>query len=116
MPDPSEHLTAVSPSGTIHALKEDQPETLCGRVASALSVLTATDISMPDPDTQKAINETLRNVRQRLGDQYEKNKRLGTRGSTYDPIPPERMSAYRHAMQIVSRFIRPVSETDEPDE
>jgi len=33
MPDPSEYVTAVSPSGTVHALKEDQPETLCGRAA-----------------------------------------------------------------------------------
>jgi hypothetical protein len=33
MPDPSEHVTAVSPSGTVHALKEDEPKTLRGRTA-----------------------------------------------------------------------------------
>ena len=31
MPDSSDHITAISPAGTVHALKEDEPKTLCGR-------------------------------------------------------------------------------------
>jgi hypothetical protein len=71
---------------------------------------------MPDPDTRRAINETLRNVRSRLNDQFEKVRR-GRRGDeTEAPIRSERMATYTRAMKIVSQFIRPVAETDYPDE
>ena len=67
---------------------------------------------MPDPETQKAINETLRNVRSRLGYQFEKIRRLREGDEMEERMLYERMAAYKHAMDIVSRFIRPVKETD----
>ena len=70
---------------------------------------------MPDSDTQRAINETLRNVRQRLDDQFEKTRRLRKGGATEAPIRSERMATYTRAMRIVSRFIRPVAEINHPD-
>jgi len=33
MTDPSDYLIALSPAGTVHVLKSDQPETRCGRTA-----------------------------------------------------------------------------------
>jgi len=29
----ADYIIALSPTGTVHALKDDQPETLCGRTA-----------------------------------------------------------------------------------
>ena len=71
---------------------------------------------MPDPDTQKAINETLRNVRSRLNDQFEKMRRRRDGDATDSPVLSERMAAYTRAMQIVSEFSRPVAETNYSDE
>jgi hypothetical protein len=36
--------------------------------------------------------------------------------ATDSPLLSERMHAYSHAMRIVGRFIRPVSETDHSNE
>lgn len=77
---------------------------------------------MPDPDTQKAINETLRNVRSRIGDQFEKIERrrdgseAGEGDATDAPRLSAKMEAYVDCMAIVDRFIRPVAETDHPNE
>jgi len=71
---------------------------------------------MPDPDTQKAINETLRNACNRLGDQVVKLDRKLDGDATESPLLAERMLAYSHAMKIISRFITPVNEADSPDE
>ena len=71
---------------------------------------------MPDPDTQKAINETLRNVRSRLNDQFEKVRRGRKGDATEAPIRSERMATYTRAMRVVSQFIRPVADTDYPNE
>jgi hypothetical protein len=71
---------------------------------------------MPDPDTQRAINETLRNVRQRLDDQFEKMRRLRKGEAKENPIRSERMATCTRAMEIVSRFIQPVAEIDHPNE
>jgi len=70
---------------------------------------------MPDPDTQRAINETLHNVRTRIQDHYSKVKRKRDGNAQDSPILSERMHAYSHAMQIVNRFIEPVKEINQPD-
>jgi hypothetical protein len=70
---------------------------------------------MPDPDTQRAINDTLRNVRSRIEDQFEKNRRKRSGDAEANPLLSERMYAYVSAMRIVSRFIEPVHEVDSPD-
>jgi len=71
---------------------------------------------MPDPETQKAINETLRNVRQRLEDGLEEVRRRREGNATKNAFRVECMAVFRHAIDIVSRFIRPVEETDHADE
>ena len=71
---------------------------------------------MSDAETQKFINETLRNVRQRLEDQLEKLRRRREGNATENPFRVERMAVFRHAIDIVSRFIRPVEETDHVNE
>jgi soluble cytochrome b562 len=70
---------------------------------------------MLDSDTQKAINETLRNVRSRIQDQHEKMRRRRDGDATDSPLLSERMHAYSHAMRILGRFIDPVTETNELD-
>lgn len=67
---------------------------------------------MPDSETQKAINETLRDVRQRLEDGLEEVRRQRGEGNEH-PFRIERMAVFRHAIGIVSEFIRPVKETDD---
>ena len=71
---------------------------------------------MPDPDTQRAINQTLRSVRSRIEDQHAKSERIRNGGAPDSPVLSERMHAYSHAMKIVGRFIQPITEVNEPDE
>ena len=72
---------------------------------------------MPDPETQKAINETLRKVRAHLEDKFEKERRRRKRWNAIEkPLRSERMRTYTRAMEIVSRFIQPVAEIDHPNE
>jgi len=61
---------------------------------------------MPDPDTQKAINETLRNACNRLGDQVSKLNRKLDGDATESPLLAERMLAYSHAMKGASGSYR----------
>lgn len=63
---------------------------------------------MPDPDTQKAINETLRNVRSRIGDRFEKIERCrDLKGDATDaPRLSAKMDAYINCIAIVNQFIR----------
>jgi len=76
---------------------------------------------MPDPDTQRAINETLRNVRSRIGDQFDKIERRRDRkrscegDATDAPRLSAKMEAHIGCIAIVDRFIRPVSEITRPD-
>jgi len=70
---------------------------------------------MLDPNTQRAINETLRRVRSRIQDQHEKMRRKRNGDATDSPLLSERMYAYSHAMRIVGRFIDPATETNESD-
>jgi len=70
---------------------------------------------MTDTDTQKAINETLRNVRSRIEIQFEKNRHKQSGDAEASPLLSERMYAYVDAMRIVSRFIDPIQETDPPN-
>jgi hypothetical protein len=69
---------------------------------------------MPDPDTQRAINETLRNVRSRVNDQFEKIKRRrDQKGDATDaPGLSSKMEGYVDCIAIVDRFIRPVADDD----
>jgi hypothetical protein len=70
---------------------------------------------MSDPDTQKAINETLRNACNRLGDQVLKlNRKLD--GNATESLLAERMLAYSHAMRVIARFIKPVHDVDSSDD
>mgnify|MGYP006434017527 CR=1 FL=1 len=71
---------------------------------------------MPDPDTQRAINQALRNVRSRIEEQHAKSERIRDGDATDSPLLSERMHAYSHAMKIIARFIQPVTEVNEPDE
>lgn len=73
------------------------------------------ETAMPDPETQKVINETLRNVRSRIEDQFEKTRRKQSGDAEESPLLSERIYAYVTAMRIVSRFIKPVSEETQPD-
>jgi len=72
---------------------------------------------MPDPDTQRAINETLRNVRSRVNDQFEKIERCrDQKGDATDaPRLSAKMEGYIDCIEIVGRFIRPVAEINHPD-
>jgi len=70
---------------------------------------------MPDPDTQRAINDTLRNVKSRIDHQFEKNWRKQGGGAEASPLLAERLHAYSKALRIVSRFINPVSKETQPD-
>ena len=71
---------------------------------------------MPDSNPQRAINETLRNVRSRIRDQHEKTRRKRSGEATDSPLLSERMHAYSHATRIVGRFIDPVTDTKDLDD
>ena len=70
-----------------------------------------------ESDPQRAINETLRNVRSRIGDQFEKiERRRDQKGDATDaPRLSAKMEGYVNCIAIVNRFITPVAKIDRPD-
>jgi hypothetical protein len=70
---------------------------------------------MAEPEIQRAINETLKNVMSDLKREYDKNERKRQGDAPDNPVISERMHTYTDAIRIVANHIQHVEESNEPD-
>jgi len=67
-----------------------------------------------EPETQKAINETLERIAERLNEHFETERRRREGDAGQSPLRSERMETYMRAKEIVSRFIKPAPSKNSP--
>ena len=71
---------------------------------------------MSDAETQKAINETLRQVKERLGEKWEETRLQRQGDDAWDRahwVRSERMATYNRAMKIVDEHLHRLSLKEE---